>query len=356
MSNENKKEILARGLDYPDFIMRFFAEKSKQDANGNDIVGTYARKTAVQELEEQGTRQNERITENAEEALEAKQTSQNTQGKVISIEGKVLNAEDAQTQLLADFNVAKAQIERMETEARMSRKDKGLFATLVQLNSVSPNEGDYAMLMPPAEDAELEDYFGDKYIGIKSEHTDDWAENGQSAKGCIYVGDDDVVYKVVKGVTFATLVEPHHTEDTELVEDGIIEELTYGGSPYIVACVEDGKWTVTEARATFGITPHVLTENVLDGEATQEQLNLTSRANGFVGNSNLTKIENAINAIAETLNELQTVVAVQRESDKLPLFINKIKLSDYRIAGDLHRTLIGISPMPIITVSDEEAI
>lgn len=356
MSDKVKKEVIASYLEYPEMRVRFNAELAKKDANGNDIVGTYARKTAVQELEEQGTRQNERIAENAEDALEAKQTSQNTQGKVISIEGKVLNTEDAQTQLLADLNVTKEQIERMEAEARMSRKDKGLFATLVQLNSVSPNEGDYAMLMPPAEDAELEDYFGDKYIGIKSEHTDDWAENGQSAKGCIYVGDDDVVYKVVKGVTFATLVEPHHTEDTELVEDGIIEELTYGGSLYIVACVEDGKWTVTEARATFGITPHVPTENVLDGEATQEQLNLTSRANGFVGNSNLAKIEKAINAIAETLNELQTVVAVQRESDKLPFFINNIKLSDYRIAGDLHRTLIGISPMPIITVSDEEAI
>jgi hypothetical protein len=252
--------------------------------------------------------------------------------------------------------VAKEQIERMETEARMSRKDKGLFATLVQLNSVTPTEGDYAFLLPPTEDSDLAEYFGDKYIGVKAGHLDDWAENGQSAKGSIYVGDNDVVYKVVKGVTFATLVEPHHTEDAELVEDGIIESLTYGGAPYIAVCVEEGKWNVTDTRAAFDIPLHVLTENVHDGEATQEQLNLASRANGFVGNNNLAKIEAAINKIVETINELQTVVAVTQESDKLPCFISKIKLSDYRIAGDLHHNLIGISPMPIITVADEEAV
>lgn len=337
-----------------DTIVQFHAPLADADGNGNDIVATYARKADLQSLSEQGTRQNEAISRTQETANEAKQDSNTATSKVLTLEGKALNVEEQQALLNAEIEATKKQLSRLNAERQAMSKNKGAFASIVALEAVVPSVNDFAMVLPPEEGTDLPKYYGSRYLGTKADHLTEWAADGRPALGNVYTGDDDTVYKVIKPITIATLADQHHIEDSALVEDGIIAPLDYGGSPYLAICTTEGKWEVTDIRVTFAVAPHILSEEVMDGEVTQERLNLTRRVNDILANSNIGTIETSLNAVIDTLNELQRVVAVQRESDKLPRFIGRTRLMNYRIAGDIHNNIVGLSPMPIITEAEIE--
>lgn len=343
------KETLSKTLKIGDVLMRFHAVLSDADGRGDNIVETYARKENVKILEEQSARQNAVISQTTNAADAAKQKSDVAISKVAGIGDKVITIEDRVLMLQAELTAAKEQIKNLESTVAIERRDKGVFVNIPKLFSVNPKVGDYALLLAPKEGVELEEYYGDLFVGNKTEHLEDWAEKTDNAKQYVYVGTDNVVYQVTKDVPFSTLVELHHIDDSELVSDGTIKAIEFGGNPNIVTCTVDNIWEITDTKvSSFEVSNNVDADHVKDGSITQKDANLTTIANNIVANGNLDAISKTLNDVVATLNELQRCVVIQEKSDKLPHFIPQVSVTNYKIVGEMYNNLVGISPMPIV--------
>lgn len=343
-------EIVRRYLQIKDdLILKFHALRSDQDGNGNNIVHTYARKDSVNELEKKGDAQGAAISEIDNNASEAKHTADNAIVSTTEVQKQLLQLIDTVLALQTELKQANDTIAELETKVSKQSLNKGLFtseAKLIQLYP-EPADGSMAMVVAPTADSNYREYYGDMFVGNKSEHIEDWTDKEDSCLGCVYVGDLDVLYRVVKDVSFSVLVDQHHIEDSTLVDDGVIKPVSFGGIA-VYSC-DNGEWYDTGTILDdIELSENIDSEDVYDDEVSQKRLNYTAKINSMLANRNLFAVRNMLNKHSELLNTLQQKVAFVEEMEYTPM--ESISVVNYSVLGDIPRNLTDISPMPIIAV------
>lgn len=343
------EEIVSKQLIISDDVtMQFHAVRSDADADGNDIAKTYARKDAVKALEEQGERQNETIAEVTDKTEEIERESADTKEFVKGV--SVAQETDAENieELKGRLEEAYQRIAELEDKTEEASHNKGAYVTEKALfDAVIPIEGDFAYVVAPTSSVEPATYWGDKYLGVKADNLEEWSNDARPANEYIYKGDEGVLFRVIGNVTVGTLVEEHHIEDSALLEDGIIEIVVLNNEgAYLYICNEDGVWSNTYSSVSITLNENSETSNVYDGVLTQETINLTARVNNIVANLNNVSLTNTINTLVGVVNELQRKAVFASDYDYVNL--QKVTLGGYSVTGDLHKNLLGISPMPII--------
>jgi len=341
-------EILSKFLQIKDdVLMRFHAVRSDADGLGNDIVATYARKSALEPIKEQIDLQREVIVETADEVEALQHDLKNTESSVDGVRNKQKTDEDVIADLKAKLEEAEVHIGVLEDEVKLKNKDKGLFETEKAVNEISPLIGDSAIVLAPTTTTpnDPEAYFGATYVGAKESHLGDWASNYNSALGKVYKVSNSL-YRVELDVPFSMLVDSHHTE-LQLIEDGIISLVILTDKAYPYVCEEDGKWKrVNRNLGNISVSENTTTDKVKDGTLTQKEINLTARANSIVGNNNTSAIVATIYDLVDVVNDLQKNVAFIGEMEYKQ--IDKPSTTGYQVTGDLQKNLLDISPMPII--------
>lgn len=330
-----------------DLLMRFHALRSDADGLGNNIVNTYARKSALEPIKEQINLQNDCIVETADNVETLNHNVENTKSEVKGVQGKQHTDEIEIAELKSLLANASLRIAELEEKVQLNVKNKGVFASEKALNAIVPSVGDSAIVIAPnlSTTENPEEYYGSAYLGQKEEHMGDWQSNYKSALGCVYKVKN-VLYRVERDVEVFMLVDPHHTE-LELVEDGIISHIVLNDNAYPYVCEVDGKWKMINRNIpSIEVAENTPSSKVMDGELTQEEINLTARVNSILGNSNNDAIVHTIYKLVDAVNAIQKNGVFV--GDMKYIYINKPSTTGYQVTGDLHNNLLDISPMPII--------
>jgi hypothetical protein len=177
-------------------------------------------------------------------------------------------------------------------------------------------------------------YYGDVYVGDKTEHHDEWHNLLAEANGKVvsdngnYYRVNDTTYQTIADLTVAELLEHGHIkliavdelEDSDAVSFYLYE---YG----------TGGWTNTEVLVNLTASQVIDAHAVYDDDMTQTEVNDGNEINGLRGNINNEALKQWINNIADILNDLQANVAYIHDTPPYR-HVCHIPLVDYNIKGD----------------------
>lgn len=365
-----KKEDFIHYLDYPDLLLRFFAERAYKDGDGNDIPTHYAKITALQQVIDNLQAEASKIetqkavveaqgngiinaTEIANKGVSKAQVASN---KAEAVEGAQMQYDERLNAIRQTIALLEEAVKDLQAEAsEITSIDKGVYLSEVLLNTkvANPEDGECASVVKPfylqGETFSPSAFYGDKYIGIKSEHGE-WANNTESVNH-LYYTSYDVLYEIVKPTTLQYIADAEHNPDSELVEEGIVVAVTpievapNSQVPFYLYVAEGGKWHNSHIVREFANNVVVQSYNVLDNGKNQQVINDVNMVNALLQNYNLTDIQNAINALISNFTALLEKVCVTGEVELQQM--RKVVLSRLTADGDGSNTRLDVCALPI---------
>lgn len=335
---EIRRGIILPGMDEP---IAFHAPIADADEQGNNIIHTYARRDTEEEHHVAHNEKESVLQDSIDEAKAKAETAkeQATMSNATSAEAKEQSASNAADYVALATKVSELSraIDKLYTSPvyglRMYMSERVMRQSLTEAAI-----GDTCLVVKPYYKQGLtfdaSQYYGDVYVGDKTEHHDEWHNLLADANGKVISDNgncyrvNDTTYQTIADLTIAELLEHGHIkliavdelEDSDAVSFYLYE---YG----------TGGWANTEVLVKLTASQVIDAHAVYDDVTSQDDVNVGNEINGLRGNINNEALRQWVNDIADILNDLQANVAYVHD---IPAYrhIHHIPLVDYNIKGD----------------------
>lgn len=335
---EIRRGIILPGMDEP---IAFHAPIADADEQGNNIIHTYARRDTEEEHHVAHNEKESVLQDSIDEAKAKAETAkeQATMSNATSAEAKEQSASNAADYVALATKVSELSrdIDKLYTSPvyglRMYMSERVMRQSLTEAAI-----GDTCLVAKPYYKQGLtfdaSQYYGDVYVGDKTEHHDEWHNLLADANGKV-ISETGEYYRVID-TTYQTVAD---LSVTELLEHGhikhiAVDELSNADTvSFYVYEYGAGEWENTEILANISANQVIDAHAVYDDTMAQDNVNVGNEINGLRGNLNNEALRQWVNDIADILNDLQANVAYIHDTPPYR-HVCHIPLVDYNIKGD----------------------